>query len=295
VVITSQNGKTRLYRPATAAPVFFEGHGGQIVTAAWSADEAWVAGGSTDGKAYVWSASAPEKPVHKFGDPRDLPGPIRAVMIGGKANDTRILSVSLAGIARIWSAKDESPGACLEEEPGQCARLERARLSADGRRAAGAVKGQGVLVWEVADGSFNAPQRLGKRNLAATSISFDPTDSTRILAGFADGAARLFDLTDGAVLAVLSGHRGPVATAEFGRDGKNAFTASEGGHLQTWNLDVEAQKRRLRDVMVECLPAAKLETYLRGLESTELTAQKLHDDCENARPGTPANSPPANP
>ena len=70
-----------------------------------------------------------------------------------------------------------------------------------------------------------------------------------VLAGGADDGAALWDATNGAWLADLPGHHGPVHACAFSADGRALYTADESGTLRRWIWDgVRARLDRSRRI-----------------------------------------------
>jgi WD domain, G-beta repeat len=60
-------------------------------------------------------------------------------------------------------------------------------------------------------------------------------DGKRIVTASEDGTARVWDVSTGVNLSVLSGHTSHVFTAEFSRDDGHIVTASDDGTARVWN------------------------------------------------------------
>lgn len=71
-----------------------------------------------------------------------------------------------------------------------------------------------------------------------TRLCFAPSD-TLLTAGLASGTILIYDLSDGRVLHLLTGHTAPVTGLRFSADGRMLRSDSEDGGTQLWQLDYE--------------------------------------------------------
>lgn len=285
LLVIAKGGELRLYpTSAPAAPVRFTGHGGKIVTAAWSRDAKWILAGSDDGAAYLWRADAPERPRRRLQDDRDPEDKISAVSLSAP-DGSRILTVSEAGIARLWSSDGAGPeeGACLADRNRardcQGLRLRGAELSPDGQWVAGIAGAaeRRALLWSVDDPAN--PHEFGGGGVF--SIDWKP-DSSQLLTGSLDRTARVWKVKGklAELLTELDGYDSRVTVARFTPDGRGAIATTVSGEVRIWPLDVQLVRTRLRDAILECLPEEKLARYFEPLEGASLDAGALHASCE---------------
>ena len=276
-VLLVTNGKAEIH-PTTAegARTSFAGNDGEIVSAAVSPDDAWVAAGASTGDLYVWSTAVPGNPARRLRAAADLQDPILSIVFS--KDGSRIVAVSAQGVARIWSTSgDASAGVCLQEQAGDepCARgLYRVQVSADGRWIAGVTDNHKALVWSI--DSPERPQAIGDAN--AYSVALDETGE-RVLVGEAD-AARLYVRASGALLAELGRHAGVALGVQFTPGGKEAITLSSLSAAQLWPIDTQNVKATLGRLIPSCLPKAKLEEYLEG---TGLDPETYDRQCQRER------------
>lgn len=278
-VLLVSGGKAGLFSTgAPGDPTLFEGNEAEIVSAALSPDDAWVAAGAKDGAIYVWSTGAPGRPARRHRVAEDLKDSIATVVFS--PDGSRILAASGQGVVRLWSTSGEAPGgACLREqgEDSVCARgLGGVKLSADGRWIAAVSEDHKALVWSV--DAPDRPQPVG--DSSAWSVALDG-GAERVLVGQAF-AARLYARTSGALLAEMGGHAGRVHLVEIAPGGEEAITSSSGDEARLWQIDTKNVKRKLASLIPSCLPKKKLEEYLEG---TGLDADAYDRQCQREREG----------
>ncbi len=88
-------------------------------------------------------------------------------------------------------------------------------------------------------------QLIADANKLAFSAAFSP-DGTRIVSGYADGSARVWDAATGMRLLVLRADTAPVHDATFSPDGKLIATASWDRTVRLWNASTGQLIRVLR-------------------------------------------------
>ena len=108
------------------------------------------------------------------------------------------------------------------------------RLSPDGKRVLGWFQEHSgrLTLWDAVTGKDL--DRFGKVDHVA-SAAFSP-DGSRVLAGCADGTARLLDLNTGDQLDSFSGHDGVVTAVAFSPDGKFIATGCEDVKVRLFRL-----------------------------------------------------------
>jgi WD40 repeat protein len=171
-----------------------------------------------------WVLTRSQKPLRDAAFSRD--GKLAATV-----GDDRLL--------RIWSVVTGRPVALL---PGAEAALERVAFSPNGRYvAAGAANGC-AYVWAVGTRRLTAALPLAihgkcgskRKQPPVTAIAFAP-DSTRLVAGAADGNATIWQLPRGGRLVSLSKQKGSIYDASFSPDGRRVETASTKNKVHTWD------------------------------------------------------------
>jgi WD40 repeat protein len=193
--------------------------------------------------------------------------------------------VESSGIARIWSTVAAAPGdgECLQLQSGDCARLKHARLSPDGRWAAGTTD-KAAFVWDLTAGTPFAPKPLGKSDPSLGEIAWSPADPTEITTTSANGTLRIFRIENQSLATEHRGYTSGTVSVRLNPDGKSAASLSDAGEVRRWELGTEVLRERLHQSILECLPVEALRGYLEGLEELKdsgLDAQTMHDECEN--------------
>jgi WD40 repeat protein len=126
-----------------------------------------------------------------------------------------------------------------------------------------------IWSWELKQGAAPETIRLTSGELLSGSVvclAISP-DGRVALAGCADHRLRAVDLTTAKVIHVLEGHRNPVFSVAFSRDGQLAFSGSSGGARSTiiqWNLksDKPVREYKASDVVDSLAIAPDGRTFL---------------------------------
>jgi WD40 repeat protein/transcriptional regulator with XRE-family HTH domain len=201
---------------------FAEAFGG-TVSAALSADGAYLAAGAVTGQIRVWRLAQGAPVLTMAGQI----GPVSAVALSG---DGRLLaSGGNDGSVRLW---DTSGGECLFVLGGEAAGVWGVALSGDGRFAASGGLDGAVRLWETAGGRLMAVLE----GHAAAVVSVALSGDGRLLAsGGYDGTVRLWETTGGRCLAVLEGHTAAILTVALSADGRLAASGGFDGTVRLWD------------------------------------------------------------
>ncbi|MFO0808107.1 MAG: serine/threonine-protein kinase [Gemmataceae bacterium] len=97
----------------------------------------------------------------------------------------------------------------------------------------GAAFGPEIWVW---DSSGPLRHTLSGNGGDVYGLTFDAT-GRRLAAAYADGAVRLYDVTDGGLLRTIAGHAGAVDAVAFRPDGRQLASVGADGTIQLQNLD----------------------------------------------------------
>lgn len=199
------------------------GHGDLATAVAWNGS-GLLASGSADRTGRVWSIEDAAVPLQVL---RGHGGPIDGVAFAGDS----VVTVSADHTTRWWST---SSG-----EPERSERLDQPLLScaSDSTGRTVAVGGTGGDVYLFVDGlaELSIP---GAHQGAVFAIGLSD-DGRQLLTTGADGVARLWDTTSGALLHTIRGHRGPVLAGAL-RDGVIA-TGSSDGTVRLWDCETGIQ------------------------------------------------------
>lgn len=228
-VLTAFSGTAQLWDAATGKPLGEPmKHGGDVLTAVFSADGQRVVTTSEDGTAHVWEAAT--------GTPLGQPinngwGFDSAVF---SPDGQRVLTASENGAAQVWEAATGKPLG----EPMEHQALLSAAYSRDGQRVLGVSMDDTAQVW---DGTtkiqLGEPPADGEWKGLLYSAIFSP-DAQRVLT-VNDGAAQLWDTATGKLLTVMKGREEhapgrerDVTTAVFSPDGQRVLTVSYDGTVR---------------------------------------------------------------
>lgn len=141
-----------------------------------------------------------------------------------KPDGLRIIAVS-----GIFDAATGRRIALLEGHTGG---VDRAAISADGKRIVTASFDKTARVWDAATGTSVAT--LVSHTGSVRSAAFSP-DGQRVITGAEDNTARIWDVETGTPIAKLTGHTGVVWYAEFSPDGQRVVTASDDKTARIWD------------------------------------------------------------
>jgi RNA polymerase sigma factor (sigma-70 family) len=134
-----------------------------------------------------------------------------------------IVPANRASLSAVWSAAYSPNGLLLATGSGNADDL-------------------GTLaVWDVPTGKVRLwlEQPRGVR-----SVVFSP-DSRKIATAGWDNSARIYDVRNGKILALLKGHRGPINGLAFSPDGKTLASASLDSHIHLWDVEKGTLSRKL--------------------------------------------------
>ncbi len=117
---------------------------------------------------------------------------------------------------------------------GHAATVRSVAFSPDGDRiVSGSVDGT-VRLWDAHRGT-ELKSVFWQPKIEVLSVSFSP-DGNQIVTGAGDGTVRLLDSSDLAELAVLAGHRGPVASVAFSPNGDQIASGANDHTVRVWDV-----------------------------------------------------------
>ena len=224
----------RVWDTATGLPVITLQHDASVLSLAFSPDGRLIATGGADGKARVWTVAG-GLPVSAFTHGTGARGDdVRAVSFS--PDSSRLLTVGGDRFARIFTV--DGPDAPLLRL-NNVVLINSARFSHDGKLVATGGSDLTVRTWDSVSG-----QKLDEFPTTGqtTDLAFSPDDRFLAAAGSIDTTARIWNVTTGDLVGIVSGHRSGVQSVTFspngrsvlttGRDGKVLLSRSEGGFLQ---------------------------------------------------------------
>lgn len=222
-----QDGIVRLWSLSDGRVVReLEGHGDLVTAIAWNGADL-LASGSTDKSARLWSLDD-GRPLHVLTGHN---GPVDDIAFAG---DT-VLTVSSDRTARWWSIESG--------EPVQSQAFDQVLLSCAADRsgslvAVGGTNGEVTLLADRQVVRVMADAHQG----SVYAVELSP-DGDRLLTAGADGLARLWDPTTGAMLRTFRGHRGPVLSCALGDD--VVVTGSADATVRFWDPETGHQRDRV--------------------------------------------------
>jgi WD40 repeat protein len=240
IVTASDDGTARLWDTAGAQLTVLRGHEAAVLHTAFSPDGRRLITTSKDHTARLWDATGVQIAV--------LYGHEAAVLYATFSyNSTRVVTASADGTARLW---DTVTGAQVAVLSGHAGPLFVAAFSPDSSRiitgsgGSGMRIGSGVIhtaytahLWDTDSGTQLAilPGHIG----SVTHAAFSP-DGGRVVTGSFDSGTRLWDATDGTLIAFLGEKLCPtgghgVQLTTFSPDGRRIITAWQNGTVHLWD------------------------------------------------------------
>ena len=195
---------------------------GVVNRAEFSHDGHKAVGAIDNQTAVIWSMKS-NKPLAVL---RGHSGPVRTAVFG--ANDTRVVTASVDGTARIW---DASTGARLEvlRSGGP---VNVAAFSPNGELVVTASDDGTARIWT----STGSELRRLQHNGTVNSATFDG-EGTRIVTAASDGSVTVWSVASGREVASLHKHDGPVLRASFSPNGEFVITAGVDGTSHVWRFE----------------------------------------------------------
>ncbi len=199
------------------------GHGGFVISAAFSPDGFRIVTASDDNTAKVWNAGNGDELF-------TLAGHTGSVWSAAFSPDgERIVTASSDGTAKVWDAQI---GTQLFTLVGHTRYILSAAFSPNGERIVTASDDNTAKVWNANSG--DELLTLSGHSKWVLSAAFSP-DGARILTASGDGTAKVWDAQNGSQLLTLSGHTGSVWSAAFSPDGQRIVTASVDRTAKVWD------------------------------------------------------------
>jgi WD40 repeat protein/serine/threonine protein kinase len=219
-------------------------HGAAVFSAAFSPDDKWIASGSQDGWVTIWEATTGQKrsefPAHEKH--------VRCVIFS--PDGQHLATAGWDGRAKIW-AFDPRQGQIKNSPPGVLehrAAVSSVAFSPDGQHLASAGDDKTVRVWDTATGAeiCALPGHAGFGVLLGhldgfPCVAYSP-DGQFIASASGDPTLKLWDAKTGQEVRTLPGHRAPVWSVAFGRDGKQLASAASDidtradGEIKIWQM-----------------------------------------------------------
>jgi WD40 repeat protein len=176
----------------------------------------------------------PAQPTYPTQTPRRAPSPSPATTIAGASGHG--LPVDLARLTPQNAAR-------VREVAHINQSAQEVALSPDGTLLALATRYDRVFIYST-DRLDSPLRRLGSGWYWSMTVAFSP-DGSMLVAGYDDGALRIWDPKTGAVLRVIAAHRNNVLDVTFSPDGQELASGGYDNLVRTWDVATGTQLREL--------------------------------------------------
>ena len=211
-----------IWNTATGFPVNTLKHDAAVLSLAFSPDGRLIATGSADGKAQVWSVAGglPAPPFTH--DPGARGAAVQAVSFS--PDSKRLLTVGGDRFARIFTIGGPDSPLLLNN----VVLVNSARFSHDGKLVATGGSDLIVRTWNSVTGEkLDEFPTTGQ----TTDLAFSPDDRLLAAAGTIDTTARIWNVSTGDLVGIVSGHRSGVQSVTFSPDGRSILTTGRDGKV----------------------------------------------------------------
>jgi WD40 repeat protein len=227
--VAASDDCARLYDVKSARLIgTLEAHLGFLGDGRFSPDGSHIITASDDATVKIWAVPAP-KLRQRFAGHRQL---ARATL--SPEGEHVLTSGSLDRFARVW---DASTGKQIVSHRHQAARVYAARFLDKGRSAVTAPDNSDAVVWDTRSGR----ERFRLRGYAVVAAP----DDSMLVTRDTSGVARVWDATNGKLIAKLAGHRKRIWGIDIDRAGKTIATGSRDKTIKIW----DARTGRLRQTL----------------------------------------------
>jgi WD40 repeat protein/serine/threonine protein kinase len=220
-------------------------HHSAVLSAVFSPNGQWIVCGSQDGTVTVWDASTSQQLVQ-------LPAHKRHAYRVAISPDGRFLATaSWDQTVKVWSFHRPPAASMLSlihtlPHPN---RVHSVAFSPDGQRLASAGDDKNVFIWDVTTGQEILPRLRGHAS-GVWHVAYSP-GGQYLASASDDETVRIWDAMTGREKLPLRGHRAPVLSVSFSRDGRwlvstGDMSGKDDGEIKIWDLQTGLEVRTLR-------------------------------------------------
>jgi WD40 repeat protein len=222
-VTDSSNNDVRVWSAAGGVLFVLHGHSAPVDELRYSPDGTRIASASSDGTARIWDA-ATGRQLLMVTVPRQEVSDVHLAF----SPDGKLLAAAggYHASAHIWDIETGALRVTLPTPMG----ADTVEFSPDGRTLVTTQRAEGMArIWDAVSGQLK--EVLSRH--ASDKAVFSP-DGSRLVTASVDGAAGLWDLRTGRLIAELH-HQDVVTTARFSPDGNEVLTTSYDGVAALWD------------------------------------------------------------
>ncbi|MCO4746734.1 MAG: protein kinase [Proteobacteria bacterium] len=210
---SSSDGSARIWRVRAEAPSRFSGHTRRVMDLSFSPDGQTLASGSSDYTARLWDVSTGRSSI-------------------GSEHDDEVEALGWSEGRLVSASRDRTvriDGRVLQGRE----RIDDLAVSPDGRWAAGAMRGRGLSVWEIASGELRELEGHRSRIHAVTFA-----EDGRLATAGKDGTVRIWDVEAGTfeIVAELDAEVGALAWSSDGRIAAGSFEGAVWTEEREWTV-----------------------------------------------------------